>query len=92
MKSHRWKFAGRVRSYWDSYFGYGLLAILWGAAEIALLWVVANLADVTAVTAVIAILIVANIGHAALTLRYFFPLPALFDTLVAITLIIALIR
>ena len=27
MKSHTWNFAGSIHSYWNFYFGYGLLAI-----------------------------------------------------------------
>jgi len=38
MKGHRFEFSGLTRSYWDFYFGYGLLAILWGLVEIVLLW------------------------------------------------------
>lgn len=91
MKSRRWIFAGRMRSYWNFYFGYGLLAILWGVVEILLLWSMASLANRTSVAALIAVLLAANIGHAILTLRYFFFLPALFDILVAAVLIVALI-
>ena len=92
MKSHRWDFAGRSRGYWDFYFGYGLLAILWGVVEILLLWWMSVLAATTPVAPLIAILLLANIGHAILTLRYFFPLPAVFDLLIAMVLIVALTR
>jgi hypothetical protein len=93
MKSHRWRFGGFMRSYWDFYFGYGLIAILWGVIEIVLLWQLAALAGTHSawVTRAIAALLAANIGHAILTLRYFFLIPAIFDILIAVVLSAALL-
>jgi hypothetical protein len=42
MKGHRWNFSGFTRSYWDFYFGYGLLAIIWGIVEVIILWQLAT--------------------------------------------------
>lgn len=92
MKSHRWSFAGRPRSYWDFYFGSGLMLIVWGFAEVLLLWRVAVLSTAVSVAPLVVILLLANVGHAILALRYFFPLPAVFDGLVAIALVLALTR
>src|SRR5690242_1388958 len=81
MKSSKWKFGGFERSYWDFYFGYGLLAILWGVIEVILLWQCASLATSSPASAapLLGTLLAANIGHAILTLRYFFLIPAAFD-------------
>jgi hypothetical protein len=94
MKRKRWKFNGFERSYWDFYFGYGLLAILWGAVEIAILWVLVSTAGKGSVSIVplVGILLVANVAHAALTLRYFFLTPVIFDVLIAILLAMALFK
>ena len=91
MKLHRWNFSGFKRSYWNFYFGYGLVAILLGLVEAAILWQISKYAKMSSleVKPMIAILFFANILHAILTLRYFFLLPALFDFIVAIFLALA---
>ena len=93
MKSHRWRFGGFLRSYWDFYFGYGMVAIWWGVIEIVLLWQLAALVGThsASVGPLIAALLVANIGHAILMLRYFFLIPAIFDILIAVVLGAALV-
>lgn len=94
MKSHKWNFSGFHRSYWDFYFGYGLLAVLWGIAEVFLFWQLAELSRIPtiSITPFILILIAANVGHAILTLKYFFFTPAIFDLLIALTLVLAVIK
>lgn len=93
MRSRRWSFNGFERSYWDFYFGYGLLVILWGVVEIVLLWLLAALANLAVpITAIVMLLLVANIAHGILALRYFFLVPAIFDLLVVIPLFLALLR
>lgn len=93
MKLHRWNFKGFKRSYWDFYWGYGLLAILFGLFEAALLWQMIIFARTPSIEIkpLIAILFLANIAHALLTLKYFFLLPVIFDILVAIFLVLAFI-
>lgn len=93
MKSHRWNFKGFKRSYWDFYWGYGLLAILWGFVEVAFLWQMIIFAKTPSIEIkpLITILFLANIVHAILTLRYFFLIPVIFDVLVAIFLALAFI-
>ncbi len=93
MKSRRWRFGGFTRSYWDFYFGYGLMAILWGVIEMVLSWQLPGLVGThsASVAPLIAAFLVANIGHAILTLRYFFLTPVIFDILIAIVLGAALI-
>jgi hypothetical protein len=94
MQSLRWNFNGFERSYWNFYFGYGLLAILWGIIEIILLWQLAALASTSSVSIapLVATLLIANIGHAVLTFRYFFLVPVIFDCLIAIVLAVALFK
>jgi len=91
MKSNRWNFNGFKRSYWDFYFGYGLLAIFFGIVEIALLWQLSIIPQnfLPIIKPIIAVLIFANILHGILTLKYFFLLPVVFDLVVTILLALA---
>lgn len=94
MKRQRWNFNRFERSYWEFYFGYGLLAILWGFIEVAILWDLAFVASKASpsVVSLGVILLVANVGHAVVTLRYFFLMPVIFDLLIAILLALALFK
>lgn len=94
MRSLRWHVRGFQRSYWEFYFGYGLLVILWGIIEVVLLWQLAVLAGSSAasVAPLVATLLAANIAHALLTLRYFFLIPVVFDGVIAILLALALFK
>ncbi|HKB46027.1 MAG TPA: hypothetical protein VKC90_16640, partial [Chitinophagaceae bacterium] len=88
MKSHYWNFSGFDHSYWDFYFGYGLLAILYGVVEIVLLLLLSSLSKTNSfkLRPVIAVFIFANILHAILILNYFFLLPAIFDLIISLVL------
>ena len=94
MKFYHWSFKGFTRSYWNFYFGYGLLAILWGLIEVILLWQLSIFAKnfTLPVRSMIAVLFFANLGHAILTLRYFFLIPAIFDFIVAIFLALSFFK
>ena len=85
MKGSRFAFGGVMRSYWDFYVGYGLEAAAVCIVEAALLAVLANIAVAQPMPArpMIALFVLANLGHALLTARYFFPLPVVFDLLIA---------
>jgi hypothetical protein len=86
--------ASQMHSYWDFYFGYGLLAILSGVVEIILLWQLASIAKKHAdkVRPVIALFIFANLAHAFLVWRYFSLLaPIMFDLVIAMLLAFAFI-
>ena len=92
MKSHRFDFAGARRSYWDFYFGYAMEAALVCVVEAVLLWQLGALAGSAAGTlkSIILLLIVANVGHALLALRYFFITPVVPDVAIAVCLALAL--
>lgn len=84
MKDHAFDFAGSSHSYWDMYFGYALMVAGACVAEGLLLWLLAPLvSEPRRLQPILLLLIVANLAHAALVLRYFFLLPLIFDALVA---------
>ena len=94
MRSHVFKFAAAPRSYWDMYFGYGLEAAFVCLVEALLFWrlAAASPADVALVRSIAVLFAVANVAHCVMLLRYFaFPLPMLFDTLIALGLIVVAI-
>jgi len=92
MRSHAFTFAVAPKTYWDMYFGYGLEAAFVCLVEAALFWLVAataaeNRALVQSVTGLFAI---ANVAHIVMLVRYFaFPVPMVFDALIALGLVAA---
>ena len=92
MKSHTFDFQGFTRSYWDLFFGYGLMAALPCVVEAVLFW---QLASVTLSSGfrgapIVALFIVANVVHAILCWHYFFLTPIVLDVAIALCLGIAL--
>ena len=88
MKSQFFVFQSLVRSYWDFFFGYGLLTAFNCLVEAALLWQVSRLAsssDPPAMTMMVAIFLIANLTHGYLDWRYFFFTPVIFDGAIAPT-------
>jgi hypothetical protein len=92
MRTHAFDFGGAVHSYWEMYFGYAMMVAGTCVAEGVLLWLLAPLAkaEPRRLRPVLLLLVAANVGHAALVLRYFFPLPLVFDALVALCLLLAI--
>ena len=94
MKSHVFLFGGFRRSYWDMYFGYGLLAALVVVFEAMLLWLLGALAreEPARLRPLIGLLILYNLAHAALLWRYFFAVPIAADAVVMAVLAWAFLR
>ena len=75
-------------------FGYGLMVILSGLIEVALLWQIASLANDQPIRTrpIIALFIFANLAHAFLAWQYFRLIaPVAFDMLIAVILGLAFI-
>ena len=90
MQSNKFKFAAAARSYWDMYFGYGLEAVGVCVVEAILFWLLAGAtASNPALVRSVAILFAAgNVAHIAMLVRFFaFPVPMVFDALIAAGLI-----
>jgi hypothetical protein len=85
MKAHVFKFGATAHSYWDLYFGYGLMSAANCLVEAVLFWLLAVAArqSPALVRSVAALFLLANVGHFILVRVYFFPLPGWFDLAIA---------
>jgi len=85
MQSHSFNFSGSVRSYWDLYFGYGLLAAFNCLIEAVLFWQLATLAarSLRDIRPIIALFTAANLAYAAMVLKFFFIVPLVPDLVIA---------
>jgi hypothetical protein len=92
MKSQSFVFQGLARTYWDFFFGYGLLTAFNCVVEATVLWQVARLATRGAPggRAIVVAFLLANLVHALLSSRYFFFTPVIFDVAIAVCLVAAL--
>jgi hypothetical protein len=92
MKARTFNFQGFTRTYWDLFFGYGLMAALPCVVEAVLFWQLASLTLSTGARAapIVALFIVANLVHAILCWNYFFLMPIVLDVAIALCLGVAL--
>jgi hypothetical protein len=93
MKAHHFDLAGSSRSYWDLYFGYGLLAAVVVLVEALLLWQLAGATESARplVTSIAVLVLAYNVAHLVITARYFFVTPMIPDALIAACLAVALV-
>jgi hypothetical protein len=92
MQSHTFTFATAPRTYWDMYFGYGLEAAFVCLVEAILFWLLASAAtkNRALVRSVAGLFAAANVAHIVMLVAYFaFPLPMMFDGLIAAGLVAA---
>jgi hypothetical protein len=94
MKQYAFDFSGAHRSYWDLYFGYALLAAGACLAEAALLWLVAPMAYEAPqrLRRLVLLIVLANVAHALMVVRFFFFVPMVPDVLVIGLLAMSLAR
>lgn len=90
MKSHRFEVVGMQRTYWDFYFGFGVIISVYLLVQAIVLWQLAGLAKTNSVQVrpMIAAFIVAFLVNAFLAWKYFFAVPAIMA--IAITACLAL--
>jgi hypothetical protein len=93
MKSHSFEEQGFMGTYWDLYFGFGLIISVYLLVQAAVLWQVASLAktDVIRVRPIVVSFLIAFVINAALSWKYFFAVPVVMAGLIAICLAIALV-
>src|SRR5262245_45502001 len=94
MRSHAFTFASAPRTYWDMYFGYGIEAAFVCLVEAILFWLLAGAAtgNGSLIRSIAGLFAAANVAHFVLLARYFaFPVPMVFDGLIAAGLIVVVI-
>ena len=91
MKSDHFPVIGMSRSYWDFYVGFGLVISVMQLFQAVLLWQLGTLAktDAARLRPVIAVFCLSLVINAILGWMYFFPIPIVFASLIAITLLLA---
>jgi hypothetical protein len=93
MRSQNFDFGGFApHSYWDMYFGYGLLAVLFALFIAVILWLAAGLADQPRQVRRFGTAVGIAVGvHALVIGRYFFRLPLEFDLAVIAGVLVSLV-
>jgi hypothetical protein len=93
MKNHSFEAEGFKGTYWDLYFGFGLIISVYLLAQAVVLWQVASLAkaDAPRVRPLVVSFLIAFGINAALSWKYFFVVPVVLAGLTAICLAIALV-
>ena len=93
MKSDHFPVIGMSRSYWDFYFGFGLIISVMQLFQAVLLWQLGTLAktDDARLRPIIAVFCLSLIVNAILSWTYFFPIPVVMAVLIAICLALAFV-
>jgi hypothetical protein len=93
MKSHSFEEQGFKGTYWDLYFGFGLIISVYLLVQAVVLWQTASLAktDAVRVRPIVVSFLIAFVINAALSWKYFFVVPVVMASLIAICLAIALV-
>ena len=84
---------GLKGTYWDFYFGFGIIISVFLLVQAAVLWQVASLAktDAIRVRPIVVSFLVAFIINAALACKYFFAVPVVMSGVIALCLAISLV-
>src|SRR5262245_61440238 len=93
MKSDHFPVIGVSRSYWDFYFGFGLIISVMQLFQAVILWQLGTLAKTEAVRLrpIIAVFFVSLVMNAILSWMYFFIIPTVMAILIAICLFLAFV-
>jgi hypothetical protein len=92
MKSHRFDVLGVQRTYWDFYFGFGVIISVYLLVQAVVLWQLAGLAKRgTQVRSIVAAFLVAFVVNAILVWKYFFTIPVIMIIAIALCLLLALL-
>ncbi len=93
MKSNRFAAMGSSRTYWDFYFGFGVVISVLQLVQAVVLWQLGSLAktDATRLRPIIASLFIAFIANAIIGWMYFFAVPVVMAVVIAICLALAFV-
>ena len=93
MKSHSFDVIGSTRTYWDFYFGWGLIISLYTLVQAVVLWQLGSLAktDALRVRPIVASFFVAFVVNAVLAWKYFFVISVVMSVAISVCLALAFI-
>ncbi len=93
MKRHGFNVLGSNRTYWDFYFGFGLIISGYLMVQAVVLWQLGSLAkrEPAKVRAIVVSFLVAFIFNAFLAWKYFFAIPLINAILISVCLGLALV-
>jgi hypothetical protein len=93
MKTHSFEAEGFKGTYWDLYFGFGLMISVFLLLQAVVLWQVGSLAksDAIRVRPIVVSFLVAFIVNAALSWKYTFIVPVVMAGIIALSLAISLV-
>jgi len=93
MKAHSFNVVGSQRTYWDLYFGFGIIISGYLLVQAVVLWQVGSLAktEPSRVRAIVVSFLVAFVVNAFLSWKYFFVIPLVTATLISVCLALALV-
>jgi len=93
MKAHSFNVLGSNRTYWDLYFGFGVIISGYLLVQAVVLWQLGSLAkrEAAQVRAIVASFLVAFIVNAFLSWKYFFAIPLINAILISVCLALALV-
>lgn len=93
MKAHSFNVVGSQRTYWDLYFGFGIIISGYLLVQAVVLWQLGSLAktEPSRVRAIVVSFLVAFVVNAFLSWKYFFAIPVVMATLISVCLALALV-
>lgn len=93
MKSHTFDVDGFTRTYWDFYFGFGVIISVYVLALAVVLWQLGSLAqtDAVRVRPIIASIFVAFVVNAVVAWKYFFAIPVVVTVAISVCLALAFV-
>ena len=93
MKSHSFETVGFKRTYWDFYFGFGVIISGYLLVQAVVLWQLGSLARVDSlrVRPIVASFLVAFAVNAVLAWKYFFAVPVLMAVAISVCLALAFV-
>ena len=88
MKTHRFETGGFARTYWDFYFGFGVITSGFLLVQAVVLWQLGSLArtDAAQIRPIVASFLVLFVVNAILAWMFFFAVPAVMAAAIAICL------
>jgi ABC-type multidrug transport system permease subunit len=93
MKANQFQWQGNMRSFWEFYRGMGLAVTIFLTFEAVVFWQLSSLAktDAKRLRPVLAVFALAYLAMAVNSQMYFFLAPVIVETIIAVSLVLAMI-